>query len=710
MLGVPQKDHHAPTSVVPRARLAVRNAIRSTPRATATILLLMVTVLVLTLWRCSGCPEASCRPTAAAARLQTPTPVAAHRSAAAMVAALPAGESEAERVTAEAEVEAAGGKLQLAEVVVGLMTAQRFHGTRCRMQSATWLQRMRRVIFFTDSTAEAPEELQAPVLAHAFDAAPLERIFSGGNWRALPILREMAHMFFTDEAQAGFVARGEPPPRWAYMADDDAFAFHSQLLETLREYDSEEPQYLGYAFIAAPHLEGIIPGVRQPLFANGGAGIAVSRAAIRAVLPHLAKCEADYKWNWPGDIRVAQCFVDAGVKLEWVHNFHSENPHVIIEKAKPPPGSVPVGLTLPPLSFHHVDVSMLPQLERMQIVRTAHRGLPHYYDFAPFAFAPLAAETHGTQLQLHFGYQARPRTLALLAPRPPARPALPPALLCHPPARKKHPPLAVRQVLLGAGSSRLAKLGEHLASFRALPAAGGGAAVVFEQSFAGGECRDKGRLLGGMSATVRIACGGCGGEHAMPTRRGGGRGAGGLEVCDFRRDGCAAHVDLGLPAALCPRPQPHLRRGLDGGAVAGRSDVVLDGAVRKAWARGCRRGAGAACAEVDVPRGCANVTLHFRSLRGAVAVRLLHLSADSGVVVRPAEPAWAALLLPGTTEPPPLRQPTDPSLPAVAEPAWQALTLLHVCPPGVETAQVRATLEVHEHYPLRLEWRAACAQ
>jgi len=69
MLGVPQKDHHAPTSVVPRARLAVRNAIRSTPRATATILLLMVTVLVLTLWRCSGCPEASCRPTAAAARL-----------------------------------------------------------------------------------------------------------------------------------------------------------------------------------------------------------------------------------------------------------------------------------------------------------------------------------------------------------------------------------------------------------------------------------------------------------------------------------------------------------------------------------------------------------------------------------------------------------------------------------------------------------------
>ena len=184
-------------------------------------------------------------------------------------------------------------------------------------------------------------------------------------------------------------------------------------------------------------------------------------------------------------------------------------------------------------------------------------------------------------------------------------------------------------------------------------------------------------------------------------------------MCGFRREGCAARVELALPAALCPRPQPLLRRGLDAGVVAGVSDVALDGAVREAWARGCRAGAGAGaggpCAEVEVPRGGANLTLHLRSLRGAASVRLSHLSADAGVVVRPAAPAWAALLLPGTTEPPPLRQPTDPSLPAVAEPAWHALTLQHVCPPGVETAQVQATLEVHEHYPLRLEWRAACS-
>ena len=652
--GVQSPRLHA-TPMLPRARLAFMRALRDTPKF---LLVLVLAVLLLTLSRCYGC---AC----AASAMTAPTPSLA---AAAPEPAASLGSSEAELepepTTAEAEA-ATGGQLRLSEVVVGLMTAQRFHGTRCRMQSATWLQRMRRVIFFSDSTAEAVEELQAPVMAHAFDAAPLERIFTGGNWRALPILREMAQMFFTDEALAGFAARGEPAPRWAWLADDDSFAFHSALLDTLRRYDDNKKQYLGYAFIAAPHLEGIIPGKRQPLFANGGAGIAVSRAAMRAVIPHLARCEQEYKWNWPGDIRVAQCFVDAGVKLEWVHTFHSENPHVIIEKAKPPPGSVPVGLTLPPLSFHHVDVNMLPQLERMQIVRVERGGRPYYVDFAPLAFQPLAARSDGAQLQLHFGYQVL---------------------------------LAEAEAEGGQGGQGqhglLVKRGEHLASFRAV---GDG----FRQSFTGGECKEGGRLLGGMSATVDISCGGCGGPTVPPPGK--------LEVCGFRREGCAAHVSLAM--ARCPPPQPVLRRGLDGGARRGASDVVFDGAPRAAWARGCGRGGRAACAEVEVSRvhGGTNLTLHFRSLRGAAALRLTHLSADSGVQVSPAAPAWASLLLPGTTQPPPLRQPTDPSLPEVAEPAWHELRLVHVCT-GDAPAEphVRATLEVHEHYPLRLEWEAHC--
>ena len=90
----------------------------------------------------------------------------------------------------------------------------------------------------------------------------------------------MAQLFFSAEAQAALAARGEPPPKWAYMADDDSFAFTSELLAELGKRDPDGKHYLGYAFLAAPHLEGVIPGKRQPTFGNGGAGIAVSRGAM----------------------------------------------------------------------------------------------------------------------------------------------------------------------------------------------------------------------------------------------------------------------------------------------------------------------------------------------------------------------------------------------------------------------------------------------
>ena len=42
---------------------------------------------------------------------------------------------------------------------------------------------------------------------------------------------------------------------------------------TLLRYDPDRPHYLGYVFVASPHLEGVIEGERQPLFANGVRGI-----------------------------------------------------------------------------------------------------------------------------------------------------------------------------------------------------------------------------------------------------------------------------------------------------------------------------------------------------------------------------------------------------------------------------------------------------
>ncbi len=36
-------------------------------------------------------------------------------------------------------------------------------------------------------------------------------------------------------------------------------------MSTLEKYDADEPYYIGYAFLAAAHLEGVIEGVRRPV-------------------------------------------------------------------------------------------------------------------------------------------------------------------------------------------------------------------------------------------------------------------------------------------------------------------------------------------------------------------------------------------------------------------------------------------------------------
>ena len=39
-------------------------------------------------------------------------------------------------------------------------------------------------------------------------------------------------------------------------------------MATLEKYDADQPYYIGYAFLVAAHLEGVVEGVRRPVRAN----------------------------------------------------------------------------------------------------------------------------------------------------------------------------------------------------------------------------------------------------------------------------------------------------------------------------------------------------------------------------------------------------------------------------------------------------------
>jgi len=529
-------------------------------------------------------------------------------------------------------------------------------------------------------------------MRHAFapsrpgDTVP-ERIYSGGNWRAVPILRSVAEAFFTADAAARLAAQGEPAAEWAFLADDDSFVITSQLTATLSRYDPSKPHYLGYAFLAAPHLEGVIKGKRQPKFANGGAGLALSRAAVAQVLPRLAACEHAYKWNWPGDVRTAQCLLDAGVQLTWVRSFHSESPPTILEKAKPPPGSVAVGLTLPPVSFHHVDPEWLARLEAMSIVR--HGGA--YYDFGHLVLQPCAGRVENNRgtASLILGY-----SVSLSSSSP-------------------------------SGDDRF---GERLETVSVEGDAASG--VAFVQRYAGGDCREVagrvdassrdparfGKLYGGRTATVRLRCGSCGG---------GGGGGGGvasspspLTLCSsaLERGGCSLALEVAIAPVLCPRRQWLRRIGLDVGTGAGTADVVVDGVATLAWSPRCTdaaTGTPLTCAGVILAGGptVRNLTLFVRVLAGTAAVALTDVAPPLGVRLRVLRRRDSPVLLTGDAAP---RGPGALSLPAI-EPRPLAIVLEHDCggkslPPQAKerSGAALATLRAHGHPPIRLKWQVEC--
>ena len=353
-------------------------------------------------------------------------------------------------------------------------------------------------------------------------------------------------------------------------------------------------------------------------------------------------------------------------------------------------------------------------------------GMPHEADWSAHAFQPLHS-THprsGVQLQMHYGYEV------VLLPAD-ANPAA-----AH----------GLGQPTASAGGEqevlRTMVVGSYLASFTALTDAkaggggrggsGGGGAVEtqqpshFVQRFTGGECKQHGKLMGGLSAVVTTHCGVCemaGGDgwesgiaEWKPTW-----GQSGLALCNFSFVNCVVHVSVALPASRCPKALPKFRVGFDVGTHAGSANAVRDGEAAHGWrdGGGCdgpKRESPAECATVHASLGgTANLTLWLRVLSGSAVVNVQPPTAgvspavslmsggasgrEGGLRVRLAS-RDATLILTGEAS----GGPGGSSL----EPRATSVAFEHSCDaPGAYV--VRATLMVTEHVPVPLMWRVLCA-
>ncbi|KAI9225061.1 hypothetical protein BC828DRAFT_371985 [Blastocladiella britannica] len=149
-----------------------------------------------------------------------------------------------------------------------------------------------------------------------------------------------------------------PHAEWYVLADDDTFLFLDNLLFALAVHSPDLPHYFGSGnmFRGCDGVEHFGDG---PMFAHGGAGIVLSRAAVARVIQHLPRCTIKYSECPVGDVQLALCLRDAGVTFEPIGPlpFMQENPGI--------KGWVyPTDACLRPISMHHLPAHAWGMLSR----------------------------------------------------------------------------------------------------------------------------------------------------------------------------------------------------------------------------------------------------------------------------------------------------------------------------------------------------------
>ena len=117
-----------------------------------------------------------------------------------------------------------------------------------------------------------------------------------------------------------------PNAQWYMMIDDDTYVFMDNLVDSLSKFDPNEDHYLGLANFYRG-CGGVRKFSPENLFAHGGSGIVLSRGAMVEMYPNIHKCIIQSEKCWAGDVRVALCLRDLGIKVKSSRSFIIDPPN-----------------------------------------------------------------------------------------------------------------------------------------------------------------------------------------------------------------------------------------------------------------------------------------------------------------------------------------------------------------------------------------------
>ncbi|ORZ37437.1 hypothetical protein BCR44DRAFT_1430231 [Catenaria anguillulae PL171] len=155
-----------------------------------------------------------------------------------------------------------------------------------------------------------------------------------------------------------------PKADWFLIADDDTYFFMESVHAALSHYEPSDRHYFGSGNVFVG-CDGVTEFGQGPMFAHGGGGIILSRGAVQALLPNLNTCIPKYFECWAGDVSLALCLRDSGIRhsdIGYGFRFYQDNPGS--DKWAFP---IHIGAACDrPLSMHHLRAGDLDKLKNAE--------------------------------------------------------------------------------------------------------------------------------------------------------------------------------------------------------------------------------------------------------------------------------------------------------------------------------------------------------
>ena len=191
-------------------------------------------------------------------------------------------------------------------VFVGVMTANKFLGTRAKAVYETWGKNVPgKIAFFSSEFSVVPDnrpDLPLVTLPTVDDAYPPQK-------KSFLMLQYMWNNF-GDQYE------------WFLRADDDVYVRTDRLETLLRSVDSKKAMYIGQAGRGKSEEFGLLSLEYDENFCMGGPGVIMSRETLKRIVPHIKYCLKNL-YTTHEDVELGRCVQKyAGIPCTWSYEVN----------------------------------------------------------------------------------------------------------------------------------------------------------------------------------------------------------------------------------------------------------------------------------------------------------------------------------------------------------------------------------------------------